>query len=270
MEIAARRMSGEMNTSLGNGFSNLMLFLFACAENGIHADGFVEGDDGIFWVSDDSRAPTTQQMEDYGWDIKIGSSIMSHASFCGNIFDIDDEIIVTDPRKALITFGWTNKRYANCSRDTAISLLRAKALSMAHQYNGCPMLSAFSRRIISITNNHRRISKRILGAFDPYHQEQILHAISSPLPPPLQPTPATRTLFEMLYGIPADLQAAFEDDCCKIELDCELETFLTFKTEWYETSAHYTGPQLETNLFFHDGFVITYLRSVDPTLALVC
>ncbi len=44
-------MSGEMNTSLGNGFSNLMFMLYACEIQGIECDGIVEGDDGAFALS---------------------------------------------------------------------------------------------------------------------------------------------------------------------------------------------------------------------------
>jgi len=48
IEVEATRMSGEMNTSLGNGFSNLMFMLYACHVQGIAAEGIVEGDDGVF------------------------------------------------------------------------------------------------------------------------------------------------------------------------------------------------------------------------------
>lgn len=38
VELSATRMSGEMCTSLGNGFTNLMVMLFLCEENGVMCD----------------------------------------------------------------------------------------------------------------------------------------------------------------------------------------------------------------------------------------
>lgn len=45
--VIGKRMSGEMNTSLSNGFTNLMLLKFAIQEEGLEGDAVVEGDDGI-------------------------------------------------------------------------------------------------------------------------------------------------------------------------------------------------------------------------------
>jgi len=58
--LKACRMSGEMDTSTSNGFTNLMLYLFASFEAGCPLNkikGFVEGDDGLF--RNDGPAPTT-------------------------------------------------------------------------------------------------------------------------------------------------------------------------------------------------------------------
>lgn len=45
--VFATRMSGEMCTSLGNGFSNLCLMAFACYLSGVTWKGRFEGDDGV-------------------------------------------------------------------------------------------------------------------------------------------------------------------------------------------------------------------------------
>ena len=42
--IEARRMSGEMNTSLGNRFSNLMFMAIVCEKLGLNCNGVVVGD----------------------------------------------------------------------------------------------------------------------------------------------------------------------------------------------------------------------------------
>ena len=49
--IEAKRLSGEMDTSLGNGLANLFLMMFFfCVIKGLHVEDFravVEGDDGL-------------------------------------------------------------------------------------------------------------------------------------------------------------------------------------------------------------------------------
>lgn len=140
LELVATRMSGEMCTSLGNSFCNLMAALFILAECGTrNAVGVVEGDDGLFRV--DKRVPTIQDFADLGLNIKIElHDDVATASFCGLIFDRDDLANVTDPREVLASFGWTSAKYLRASDRTHKMLLRAKALSLLYQYPGCPIL----------------------------------------------------------------------------------------------------------------------------------
>ena len=51
LSVEGVRMSGDCNTSLGNGFANLMLMSFNAKKQGLLFDGFVEGDDGLFAFS---------------------------------------------------------------------------------------------------------------------------------------------------------------------------------------------------------------------------
>jgi hypothetical protein len=89
----ARRMSGEMNTSLGNGFTNLMLLLFLFSELGEEVSPVVEGDDSC--TSYMNRAPTTKDFADLGFTIKIQTyDNFEEMSFCGIIFDPHDLVNV--------------------------------------------------------------------------------------------------------------------------------------------------------------------------------
>lgn len=116
-KIMATRMSGEMDTSLSNGFSNLMLFLFMAKIKGAtSARGFVEGDDGLFRVSPARCAPTEKDFADLGFTIKIGHTPhLSRASFCGQVYDMTDLIVVTDPKEVIARLGWTNKKYVRAN-----------------------------------------------------------------------------------------------------------------------------------------------------------
>ena len=97
--ILACRMSGEMNTSLGNSFSNLMLYSFVASKLDLEPVGVVEGDDGLFLAYPD-KAPTTEMFTEMGCIIKLNQfKHLSEASFCGLLFDEVDKQIITDPVK---------------------------------------------------------------------------------------------------------------------------------------------------------------------------
>lgn len=262
--IEGRRMSGEMNTSLGNGFSNLMAFKYLCHVNGVDSEGFVEGDDGLFGVTDPSKAPTTEQFAELGFEIKMrGEDRLNTASFCGQVFAYDDEIVLTDPRKALVSFGWTNKRYVNASRTTKLQLLRAKGLSLAHQYNGCPLIGDFGRRIVELTNGVG-IRKTILGAFDPYKKEQVARALRTPLPERIIPGISSRLLIEELYGIRIEEQYGFENSLDKLSLDCVFEPTFDVDQQWSQCYQEFTGTTMEKDFPEDDTFLREYLNALAP------
>lgn len=153
VELAATRMSGEMCTSLGNGFSNLMFMLFVCQQVGAHDEiGVVEGDDGLFTMW--GTSPTEADFARLGLVIKLQEhSDLCSASFCGIIFDPEDCINVTDPREVLCSFGWTVRQYHGCRPGLKKVLLRCKALSYAHQYPGCPVIAALARYGLRVTRS---------------------------------------------------------------------------------------------------------------------
>lgn len=151
--IEARRMSGEMCTSLGNGFSNLMLAKFIVFEKtGRDAlTGVVEGDDGLFACPCDL---TKEDFEGLGFDIKIlKHDNLLRTSFCGIVMS-EDLATMTDPREVLVNFGWSHSPLAFGNINTRMSLLRAKALSLAYEHPSCPILSKLATRILVLTTGY--------------------------------------------------------------------------------------------------------------------
>lgn len=146
IKIDARRMSGEMCTSLGNGFSNWMLADFIATSKGGSITGFVEGDDGLFY----SSVPlTVADFAELGFDIKMLRHLnLLRTSFCGLVMS-EDLITMTDPRKVLINFGWTHSLLMHGGPAVISGLLKAKALSLAYEHPRCPILSVLARRVIS-------------------------------------------------------------------------------------------------------------------------
>jgi hypothetical protein len=206
VDVEAKRMSGEMNTSLGNGFSNLMLMLFLCKKKKCEGlSGVVEGDDGLFTA--EGELPTTKDFEKLGFTIKIEiHERLSDASFCGLVFDPEDEVIVTNPLDELVTFGWTTAKYANSSVRRKKELLRCKAISLAYQYGGCPILTSLARYGLRVT----RGSKAKIGQCSEWERDQFLEAKMHANRVIRDVPYKTRFLVERLYGISVENQQRIE------------------------------------------------------------
>lgn len=153
--LKATRMSGEMNTSLGNGLTNLIMLSFLFKKLGVKkVMAVVEGDDSLFCFFR-GKCPTVEMFKEYGFTIKMESTEdLSEASFCGLIFDNVDLINIADPIDALVTFGWAGKFYCRSNMATRMKLLRCKSLSYAHQYPGCPILAALAKCGLRLTRSY--------------------------------------------------------------------------------------------------------------------
>jgi len=198
IELEATRMSGEMNTSLGNGFSNLMLMLFVCSKVGMtNVVGVVEGDDGLF--TGEGKFPTSKDFEKVGFTIKCEVfDRLSDASFCGMVYDPKDKVIVTDPLKELASFGWTTHQYAKSGTRRKMELLRCKAISLAYQYGGCPILTSLARYGLRITEKYNaRLGSKVCE----YKREQFLEAKLHFKGIVREVPRNSRLLVERLYGI---------------------------------------------------------------------
>jgi hypothetical protein len=206
-------MSGEMCTSLGNGFSNLMFMLFTCAEAGCtEVIGVVEGDDGLFTMI--GNPPREEDFARLGLVIKaVEHDTISTASFCGIVFDPIDRINVTDPAKVLANFGWTQRIYNRTGSGKLHALLRCKALSYAYQYPGCPIIMELAAYGLRVTRDVRAVgllkSLNRKGA-DWYKGAIIRAAIKQGNIPRREPGWNTRYLVEKLYGFTVEQQLHIE------------------------------------------------------------
>lgn len=241
-EILATRMSGEMDTSLSNGFANLMLFLFVTYRKGAHkVVGYVEGDDGLFAVSPAAAAPTEKDFADLGFTIKIGhTKKLSEASFCGQVYDMTELLVVTDPKEMLLRMGWTNKRYTKASYKTRMQLLRARGYSLVYQYNGCPILDVLGRRILELTDGYE-IEERIFQSMDQWEREKLRAATTNSLPERKIPGPATRDLVARLFGVSVEKQLELEAKFAKIDLGLHENPFDDVHPDWEEYYSKYSA-----------------------------
>lgn len=226
--LKARRMSGEMCTSLGNGFTNLMLALFIASKKNGHIDGFVEGDDGIF------ACDFEMTKEDYvqlGFEIKIIElASPCEASFCGMVFSESGEIIKS-PLRVLESFGWTHS-FIDASEKIMLELLRAKSLSLVYEVPQCPILGALGREALKRT---RGVVPRFVP--DGYHTFEHVPKDEKGFAK-FDPKPDTRVLFEKVYHIGVSEQLYLESLIQSNDLQGCFDA-LRFHCDIYDYAARY-------------------------------
>jgi len=212
--ILATRMSGEMCTSLGNSFFNMCVTRFLAFKMGLKSfTGVFEGDDGL-WTG---IGKVDQSLfEKLGLRLKMEKhEHLSHASFCGLVFDEEDLAIITDPRVELCTMGWCKMQYSGAKESKLRSLLRCKALSMLYQYAGCPILQPLAIWVLKMTRSHdvRHLIKES-KYFNDYERDLYIKAElewkSGALVERRIGT-RSRALVAELYGIPVPLQISIEE-----------------------------------------------------------
>lgn len=209
-QIEATRMSGEMCTSLGNGFSTMCFFYFVCDECGFtEVSLVVEGDDNA--ASGVGTPPTKEDFAKLGLVIKLEVfTSPSDMSFCGLVFDEQDEQIVTDPRKVVANFGWASRQYVRARTSKLKTLLRCKSLSLAYQYPGCPIVTALAHYGLRVTAGHDvRSLISTSKSFDSWERGMLQEAAAAPLVRE-EPRPGTRALTERLFGITISDQMRME------------------------------------------------------------
>jgi hypothetical protein len=208
--IEATRMSGEMCTSLGNGFMNLICSLFVLHK--LKCDrvkGKVEGDDGVFSFL--GKAPTPDDYQRLGLLIKIAIyKNVTSGSFCGVIADFDDLINITNPIESMLDFGYTNRAYINAGDKKLKMLLRAKAMSMAYQYPGCPILYELAQYGLRVTEGSRWQLPWNMSQYEIERFKRMHDKFQGKIPR-REPTYKTRLLMEETYGIKICHQMEIEE-----------------------------------------------------------
>lgn len=257
ISIVGKRMSGEMDTSLSNGFSNLMFLGYLCEKNGNTGAKFIiEGDDSISRMV--GSPPKQRDIEDFGLSIKLlNFKDLNHASFCGMVFDLDDRTNITDPIEELVKFGWTTRRYAQSKKGVHMCLLRSKALSLAYQYPHCPILCKLALKITQLTASYdvqSFVKKQKSFLADSYKLEIIEQAIDYFSKNSLDffnPKPATRLLVEELYGITIADQ---------LEIETLIEAMTTVSVIDFPVLQKYlTGPMYS----YFDRYVVELTTTFD-------
>lgn len=213
VKAAAYRMSGEMNTSLGNGLTNLFTYAFALQEAGCPDPfssqfGVFEGDDGLSAVN---ILPKIEIFSELGLVMKLEThSELSHASFCGKIFDVVDNAVVGDPLYYLSTCGWSFKAVA-CTDDVSNKLMAAKGLSFCYQFNGCPILYELGHYLFRNSKQTLESVRKFVerSHIDVYEKTLLLRSMVQA--PRRTITARTRAVCCEVFNVPVPVQLYVED-----------------------------------------------------------
>lgn len=210
VDVEATRMSGEMDTSLANGFVNLMLILFLFSKKGTPCKTVIEGDDSL--TAFVGEPPSKEDFAAVGFTIKCSvHDNIEDTSFCQLIFHPKDLINITDPLEVLANFGWAGKAYVNAKTSRLKTLLRCKALSYAHQYPGCPIIQSLAHYALRATSGydvrHFVENDRSLSLWE---RDQLRAAIMCKRPDPTPIPMDTRLLMQRWFGVSVELQVEIE------------------------------------------------------------
>ena len=177
--IKAKRMSGEMSTSVGNGFTNLMVVKFLAEWFGFSdTKCVVEGDDCLVAFPRDKlyakphadllakhnriskvcmEYNTTLDMLRVGY-VMLGLTVkldvhehLHTAGFCSMVFGPEERIVIPDPVKKIANFGWISGKYQSASLPCLRSLLRGKSLSLLSESRGVPILQEMAIAMVRLT-----------------------------------------------------------------------------------------------------------------------
>jgi hypothetical protein len=235
IRVNAKRMSGEMNTSLGNSFSNLMIMKFAFWLYEIeHTGPIVEGDDGLAGINKNIPPIFFQRM---GLNVKMKTvEKLSEASFCGMIFDESELINIRDPMIPLATTVWVPRKYAFCGRKTYFELIKSRALSLIYEYPGCPVLYPYGLKIFELLKDYEVVENpRHLTNYELQQYQKAYEAYVTDTLPQREIGPMTRLLMEKIFDIDVPSQLAMEHEISSMTFEgWECSTITSFMPELWK------------------------------------
>lgn len=203
-----KRFSGEMNTSLGNTFTNWVIMDFLCAQNGAEYQMIVEGDDGLTKII--GPPPTEAQAAELGFIMKlIEHRDINLASFCGLIFHPDVGHNITNPIEVIAEYGWTRQRYWNANHGVLMGLQKAKALSLLYQYPGCPILSVLAEKTLNILKDYD-YKFDYVDSYSEQLRQEVMNNLDKIVKVPIDIR--TRLLMEEKFGITVMDQLSIEKE----------------------------------------------------------
>lgn len=224
------RMSGEMNTSLGNGLANFLSFAYLMYEHGAEKADIkciIEGDDAIFCIPKTFKyRPTPSDFSSIGFVVVMDNKdTLGTCGFCSTYFAEDGSAVVVDPAKVFTRMPITFSRPHGRVEDLRFS----KALSCCVEYRGVPILQALGQRLL------KEYPTGKLVVTDWWDRQML--TLSKPYTP-IEITDQARNMFEKMFGWNHVRQVEFESFLKECPLDrIFANDYFTPPTEFYEFAS---------------------------------
>lgn len=207
-EFEGSRMSGEMWTSLCNGFTNMMLVKFMLKKSNSIGKFLVEGDDGFIACTNELDFTIARRL---GFNLKVEATSDSHqVKFCS--LSTHEGRIVPDIRRVLSHYGVINdinradafRRNTKRSNRSLRQLMKSKAHSLLATSSGIPILQAIALQQL------RCYEKDIINPkyFD-YWESEFYDLFAKQKAEPI--TDSMREFVEKQFKIPVKKQIAIEE-----------------------------------------------------------
>jgi hypothetical protein len=212
------RMSGEMNTSLGNGLANLLSVLCVVrqhyGEEWRQVRTIIEGDDGIF-VTPPNVVLTEDMFRQFGFVVVLDEVVsLGKAGFCSTYFTEDGKHAIVEPMKCILGIGWSIKANRHSPKHYISDLQKSKALSAYHEYPGVPVLSVLGERLLA----HYGSTNRPIS--EDWYENQLFEWIAqNPGGRDRTITYDSRVLFENTFSWPIADQLAVEQHIMHSPID---------------------------------------------------
>jgi hypothetical protein len=282
-KVKARRLSGEMNTSLGNGWATLVLMhhmVFLLYGKRIHLVGVFEGDDGLIKIDLKKIGGVPSEawfFANLGFRIKLEvRQNVDESLFCGTMQAEGSSHTLYDPKKFLRNIGWSASRHVNFGKSKRDMLIRVKTLSYRHMFPTCPVIARVCDRILELTADSKPSERFIRTHLANWQYEKYkLNVRGKYFVGPT--TAAERLLVEKQFGMPIEEQLRLEHNCKSWTLDTWFEPSYDDHPDTTSYLEKYLGtttmPPHDTDWVWPEKFESTsigppllYLNSVQPEL----
>jgi hypothetical protein len=92
---------------------------------------------------------------------------LNHASFCGLIFDMKNNRIITNPTKVILKTPWCSRKYVQSGKKVQLDLLKSRALSLLWTYPGCPVIQNYAKYLLRMTSDVKAtFRENVIGSFN--------------------------------------------------------------------------------------------------------
>lgn len=237
------RMSGDMNTALGNCVIMVLMLITACRSLGIKFDLLDDGDDCLLIIRPTdldlvlTRLPTIFQT--FGHELKFEApptSVLNEIRWCKSQIVTNSEgedLFVRDPRKVMSqALGGTKFAYSNVK--TRRALVNTIGLCELMLNQGVPILQEYG---IALMRNSR--SSTIVQGIEKFHTYSIVAEMQRRHIDKIRPVPRiditqeARLSFFKAFGISPDRQQVMERQLRKWHFNLEgVDLPLPFHSEW--------------------------------------